>query len=141
MSTRVITNTSNDVILSRRSETTVSASTTFTAGDSGLTVNVATDALVMTLPQITSANLGMELTFRNTGADGAAILSIAPNATDGINGSIANAAADSVASGVVNKKFNNTKSTANNGDYVTLRAQSLTKWFIVGGVGIWASEA
>ena len=105
------------------------------------TYNVATDAIVMNLPIITADTIGMEFTFRNTGADGAVLLSIDPNAVVGFNGSIANAAADSVASGVVGKKLNNTKATANNGDYVTLKAVALTKWFIVGGVGIWASEA
>jgi len=31
--------------------------------------------------------------------------------------------------------------TANKGDYVIIRAVALTQWYIVGGVGIWASEA
>jgi hypothetical protein len=139
---RTIIGISNDPVLSRAKETTVTATTTFTAADAGTTTwNVATDAIVMNLPAITSENLGMEFRFRNTGADGAVLLSIDPAAADGINGSIANAAADSVASGVAGKKLNNTKATANNGDYVVLRAQALTKWFIVGGVGIFASEA
>ena len=83
----------------------------------------------------------MTYLFRNTGADGNNIITLSPNALDGINGSIANSAADSVASGVVNKNFVNTKATANNGDYVILRAVALTKWYVIGGVGIWASEA
>jgi|DEB19_MinimDraft_2_1074335.scaffolds.fasta_scaffold00786_3 hypothetical protein len=142
MSERTLISVSNDPVLSRTKQTTVSATTTFTAADAGAgTYNVATDAIVMNLPIITADTIGMEFTFRNTGADGAVLLSIDPNAVDGINGSIANAAADSVASGVVGKKLNNTKATANNGDYVTLKAVALTKWFIVGGVGIWASEA
>lgn len=142
MSERTLISVSNDPVLSRTKQTTVSATTTFTAADAGATTyNVATDAIVMNLPVITTETIGMEFTFRNTGADGAVLLSIDPNAVDGINGTIANAAADSVASGVVGKKLNNTKATANNGDYVTLRAVALTKWFIVGGVGIWASEA
>jgi len=142
MSERTLISVSNDPVLSRTKQTTVSATTTFTAADAGAgTYNVATDAIVMNLPIITADTIGMEFTFRNTGADGAVLLSIGPNAVDGINGSIANAAADSVASGVVGKKLNNTKATANNGDYVTLKAVALTKWFIVGGVGIWASEA
>lgn len=142
MSERTLISVSNDPVLSRAKETTVTATTTFTAADAGAgTYNVATDAIVMNLPIITADTIGMEFTFRNTGADGAVLLSIDPNAVDGINGSIANAAADSVASGVVGKKLNNTKATANNGDYVTLKAVALTKWFIVGGVGIWASEA
>lgn len=142
MSERTLISVSNDPVLSRTKQTTVSATTTFTAADAGAgTYNVATDAIVMNLPIITADTIGMEFTFRNTGADGAVLLSIGPNAVDGINGSIANAASDSVASGVVGKKLNNTKATANNGDYVTLKAVALTKWFIVGGVGIWASEA
>ena len=142
MSERTLISVSNDPVLSRTKQTTVSATTTFTAADAGAgTYNVATDAIVMNLPIITADTIGMEFTFRNTGADGAVLLSIDPDAVDGINGSIANAAADSVASGVVGKKLNNTKATANNGDYVTLKAVALTKWFIVGGVGIWASEA
>jgi len=142
MSERTLISVSNDPVLSRTKQTTVSATTTFTAADAGAgTYNVATDAIVMNLPIITADTIGMEFTFRNTGADGAVLLSIDPNAVDGINGSIANAASDSVASGVVGKKLNNTKATANNGDYVTLKAVALTKWFIVGGVGIWASEA
>lgn len=141
MPTRVITSVSNDPVLTRVKQTTVTASTTLTAADAGTTYNVATDALVITLPKITAETLGMTFTFRNTGADGAAILSIDPNDTDSINGTISNAAADAVAGGVAGKKFNNTKATANNGDYITLQAQALTKWFVVGGVGIWASEA
>ncbi len=142
MSERTLISVSNDPVLSRAKETTVTATTTFTAAQAGVeTYNVATDAIVMNLPTITADTIGMEFNFRNTGADGAVLLSIDPASTDGINGTIANAAADAVASGVVGKKLNNTKATANNGDYVTLKAVALTKWFIVGGVGIWASEA
>ena len=83
----------------------------------------------------------MTYLFRNTGGDGNNTITLSPNALDGINGSIANSAADSVAGGVVNKNFVNTKATANNGDYVVLRAVALTKWYVIGGVGIWASEA
>ena len=142
MSERTLITVSNDPVLSRAKETTVTATTSFIAADAGAgTYNVATDAIVMNLPAITADTIGMEFIFRNTGADGAVLLSIDPASTDGINGTIANAAADAVASGVVGKKLNNTKATANNGDYVTLKAVALTKWFIVGGVGIWASEA
>lgn len=130
-------------IASQRKQSTITASTTFTDSQLGEEFNVATDALVMTLPLITAAMIdsGETYLFRNTGADGNNIITISPNAADGINGSIANAAADSVASGVVNKDLVNTKATANNGDYVELKPVALTKWYIVGGVGIWASEA
>jgi hypothetical protein len=52
-----------------------------------------------------------------------------------------NAAADSVASGAVNKDIVNTKATANKGDRITLLAVAATTWYITDGVGIWASEA
>ena len=113
---------------------------TLTTSDSFKSHNIATDAKVFTLPAITADNIGMQFTFRNTGADGDVLLAISPAATDSINGTIANSAADSVASGVVNKELRNTKTTANNGDWVTIEAVALTKWFITGGVGIWASE-
>lgn len=119
---------------------TVAVDTTLTADDMGRTINVATDAKTVTLPLITPDILGKKLRFRNTGADGAVLLKIAPNALDGINGTVPNGAGDSVASGVVNKYFGNTKATANNGDWVELEAVAATKWFITGGVGIWASE-
>lgn len=133
--------TTNDVLRVRSSQNTVTASTTFTAADAGKEYNIATDALVMTLPLIDANNIGMTFTFRNTGADGNNIITLAPNALDGFNGSIANAAADSVASGVVDKDLINTKATANNGDFVTIKAVAATKWYITGGVGIWASQA
>jgi len=120
---------------------TIAVDTTLTIADSGAEVNVATDAITLTLPDITSDNIGMVFLFRNTGADGAVALKLSPAATDGINGTVVNATADSVASGVVNKDITNTKATANNGDYIVLVAGALNKWFITGGVGIWASEA
>lgn len=137
----VISNTSNDVLYARNSQNTITASTTLTEADAGKSFNIATDALVVTLPLIEADSIGMEFTFRNTGADGNNIITLSPASADSINGTIANSAADSVASGVVNKDLINTKATANNGDWVKLRAVSTTKWYIEGGVGIWASQA
>lgn len=137
----VISNTSNDVLYARNSQNTITASTTLTEADAGKSFNIATDALVITLPLIEADSIGMEFTFRNTGADGNNIITLSPASADSINGTIANSAADSVASGVVNKDLINTKATANNGDWVKLRAVSTTKWYIEGGVGIWASQA
>ena len=133
--------TSNDIVYVQSKQNTITATGDVVAGDAGIDQNVATDALVITLPKIEAGNLGMTFLFRNTGADGNNIITLSPNAADGINGSIANAAADSVASGTVDKDWGNTKATANKGDYVILKAVALTAWYIVGGVGIWASEA
>lgn len=127
--------------LTHENPTLVADNLTLTEDDSGKTLNIATDAKVFTLPAITASNLGMKFSFRNTGADGNNTVTLSPAATDAIHGSIANAAADSVASGVVNKDLVNTKATANKGDWVTIVAVSLTEWYITGGVGIWASEA
>jgi len=135
------TTQSNDTLRLRRPQNTITASVTLTESDAGKDHNVATDALVITLPLISTENIGMEYLFRNTGADGNNIITLSPNAADGIIGSISNAAADSVASGVVNKDLVHTKATSNKGDYVRIRAVALTLWYIEAGVGIWASEA
>jgi len=132
---------SNDVERNQVSQKTLTASVSVPAGDAGIDHNIATDALVISLPKIHSENLGLTFLFRNTGADGNNIIKLSPHSTDGFNGSIANASADSVASGVVNKDWINTKATANKGDYVVIRAVALTQWYIIGGVGIWASES
>lgn len=120
---------------------TLTANTTVRDDDSGQEFNVATDALVITLPLITTSNIGMSLRFRNTGADGNNIITLSPNALDAVHGTVANAAADVVAGGVVDKDWINTKVTANKGDWVEITAGALTEWYVTGGVGIWASEA
>ena len=135
------TTTSNDIVYVQARQNTITASGDVVAGDAGIDQNVATDALVITLPKIEAGNLGMTFLFRNTGADGNNIITLSPNAADGINGTIANSSADSVASGVVDKDWINTKATANKGDYCILRAVALTQWYVIGGVGIWASES
>lgn len=120
---------------------TVTADTTLTEDDSGKTYNIATDGKTFTLPKITADNIGMKFRFRNIGADGTVGLTISPDAADGINGSIPNSAADSVASGEVGKDLVNTKSTANKGDCVEIEAVALTAWYTNSGVGIWASQS
>jgi hypothetical protein len=120
---------------------TITANKTYDIGDSGKSFAIATDAIVQTLPLISTQNLGMGFEFINTGADGNNLITLAPNALDSFNGTIANAAADSVAGGAIDKDFVNTKATSNKGDRVKVRAVALTEWYIVGGVGIWASQA
>lgn len=134
-------NTSNDVLRARKAQTTITASGAIGANQAGEELNVATDALVITLPKIETSLIGMEYTIRNTGADGNNIITLSPNAADAFHGTVANAAADAVASGAADKDFINTKATANKGDFVTIKAVALTEWYITGGVGIWASQA
>lgn len=132
----------------------VSSNTTFTKDNHGQIIAIGTDALVMTLPAVgeTTAPAGITLTFINIGADGNNIITISPNASDAIFGSLSASAGSnadattadglvSKASGTDNKDWVNTKATANKGDRVTLVSDGSTGWFIVDGVGVWASEA
>ena len=135
MSTTI--NTSNDVLRARSKQITVTDTQDVAANQAGGEFNIATDAKVITLPKIATENLGMEFTFRNTGADGNNIITISPNALDAVNGTVAAVQA----SGVVNKDWINTKATATTGDWCTLKAVELTGWYITGGDGIWASES
>ena len=136
---------SNQVQRQRVKAVTITASVTLADTDNYQEVNVGTDALVVNLPKITTANLGMTFTIRNIGADGNNIITISPDAVDGINGGFpfvtGSTASMNRASGVVNKDFVNTKATSKLGDFVTIKAVALTKWFIEGGQGVWASQA
>jgi|TARA_B110000240_G_scaffold195761_1_gene246125 hypothetical protein len=129
--------TSNDVLRARSKQITVSDTQDVSANQAGGEFNVAIDAKIITLPKIETNNIGMEFTFRNTGADGNNIITLSPNAADAVNGTVAAVQAG----GVVNKDWINTKATATTGDWVTLKAVELTGWYITGGDGVWASES
>ena len=116
----------------------ITVATTLNYEDSGSNFLVATDAIVITLP---ATKKGVVYTFINSGADGNNTITLSPNANDGIIGTVANAAADSVASGTDNKDIVNTKSTANKGDRITIVGDGASGWYITEGVGIWASQA
>jgi len=117
---------------------TIEASVALNATDGGTKFLVATDALVITLP---ATKKGVEFTIINSGADGNNVVTISPQAGDAIIGSIANSDADSVSGGADGKDIINTKSTANKGDRITLIGDGDAGWYIVDGVGIWASQA
>jgi len=125
-------------VIERKIVEEISANKTLSLDDSGSVFVVGTDALTITLPETAK---GVVYTFINIGADGNNLITISPNADDAIFGSIANSAADSVASGVDDKDIVNTKATANQGDRITLIGDGDAGWWILDGVGIWASEA
>ena len=116
----------------------ITVDTTLSPEDSGKSFLVGTDALTVTLP---ATSAGVRYKFINSGADGNNIITISPNADDAIFGTVQNAAADSVSGGVVDKDIINTKATANKGDDIGSEGEGADGWYIVGGVGIWASEA
>jgi len=136
---------SNQTLKERAKVITATASITLSEAESFQEINIATDALVMTLPKITAENLGLTYTFRNTGADANNIITLSPNALDAFIGGFpfvtGSTASMNRASGTVNKDWINTKATSKKGDWVTIKAVSLTNWYIQGGQGVWASEA
>ena len=132
---------SNDVNRNQVSQSYYTVTGDISESDLGNDHNVAVDALTIGIPLITSGNLGCTIFFRNTGADAAVKLVISPKDTNKIIGSMTQAAAVFSASGVLDKDLENTKTTALKGDWVALRAVSLTEWYIIGGQGIWVSES
>ena len=113
---------------------TITASETLSNADSGKVFLIGTDALVVTLPATSQA---VTFTFINSGADANNIITISPNASDKIMGTIVNAAADAVCAASDDGDLVNTKTTANRGDRVTLVGDGVDGWYITEGCGIW----
>tara|TARA_R110000772_G_scaffold192265_1_gene303241 strand:- start:77 stop:496 length:420 start_codon:yes stop_codon:yes gene_type:complete len=133
--------TSNDVEYNQVGQSYYTATGDISEGNIGNDHNVAVDGLTIGIPLITSGNLGCTIFFRNTGADANNIVSISPKNTNKIVGGMTQAAAVFHASGALGKDLQNTKATSKTGDWVALRAVSLTEWYIIGGQGIWVSES
>lgn len=132
---------SNPTERARGKVETITASQSLTAGDSGKTFLVGTDALTITLPATVE---GVEYTFINSGADGNNIITISPAAADGIAGTITLAASVVQLDGTVNKDAINTKATALKGDSIKIVGTGVTgtgAWLVVSSTGIWAREA
>tara|TARA_R110002167_G_scaffold87726_1_gene236856 strand:- start:47 stop:448 length:402 start_codon:yes stop_codon:yes gene_type:complete len=115
----------------------ITASTTLSASDSGKVLMVATDALVITLPACAA---GLQFTFVNTGADGNNIITLSPQSTDSIWGTITLAGSVVDLGGVANKDLINTKTSAIKGDTATIVSDG-TDWYVTSSTGIWAAEA
>ncbi len=117
---------------------TITANRTLRIEDSGKIFLVATDALVITLP---STIKGLDYTFINTGANGNNIITISPQAADGIAGTITLASTVVVRPGTVNTDLVNTKATTKVGDSVRIigtGTAGVTAYAIVSSTGIWA---
>ena len=110
---------------------TVTASKTLNYGDSGKVFLVGTDALTITLP---ATKAGARFTFVNSGADGAALITVSPNSSDKIIGTIAAVSMTASDDG----DLTNTKVTANKGDWATIVGDGSDGWYIIGGDGVWA---
>jgi hypothetical protein len=113
---------------------------TLLASESGSVFMIATDAKTITLP---ATALGLLYRIINTGSAGHNIVTISPQAADGISGTITLAATVVVDAGVIDKDLINTKATAQAGDCVTLLGTGIagtTAWIILSSTGIWAAQ-
>lgn len=109
---------------------TKSAGYTVDATDSGTTIFVDTDAVTITLPAIEGI---CGVTIVNIAPAGTALVSVAPNSADMIEGPGITAAD--------NKAIQNTKVTAKRGDFITLEYGDANGWAITAMRGIWARAA
>jgi hypothetical protein len=103
----------------------------------------ATDGVIFTLPATATANKGCMVTFINSEASvNSVLLSIAPAAADKIDGAVMAVYSGTNGVGVANKAWNNTKATSKHGDYTTLVSDGTGSggtWYVIAGMGIWAS--
>ncbi len=113
------------------------------ANDGNMTILEATDNAVITLPAVAAGNAGQIFRLVNTAANGGAKISISPNSVNAIFGGINGGSGGSLVSfsGTNDKDAILTKATALKGDYIELVSDGATGWFVIGGQGIWASEA
>ena len=121
--------------------TTITADTTLTYEDSGSVILVGTDALIITLPDTKE---GTRYTIMNSGAAANNIITVSPQAADGIAGTITLASSVVVLDGTIDKDAINTKSTSQAGDSITLigtGVAGVTAWLVESSTGIWAREA
>lgn len=137
----MVTHLSDGWLSHRRPVVLLTDDYTIREDQSGYIFLIGTDAKTITLPACATVGNGFFFTVINIGADGNNIVTLSPNAADGIEGEIANAAADSHPTGVNGKDLVNTKATAIKGDRVTLVSDGSGDWYVIEGVGIWASEA
>lgn len=107
----------------------VAADKTLDALDTGKVFFVTADAKVITLPAVT----GMKFRVVNGGAYGTVLVTVSPNASDGIKGPDLTATDD--------KDLLNTKATACRGDYVDIEYGDATAWAVTAIKGTWAKEA
>lgn len=124
-------------LLTSNLATKAAAYTVAFATDANGIIQDSTDNAVITLPDITAGSKGFTITVQNVAANGGALISVSPDATDKIKGSVGSVQF----SGTANKDAQNTKATAKLGDFITLVSDGVDTWWVQGGQGVWASEA
>ena len=110
---------------------TITESQTLSYADSGKVFLVGTDELTITLPP---TQAGVRYTFVNSGDDDAVLITVDPDDSDAIIGTIAAVSMSASDGGALT----NTKSGANKGDWATIVGDGSDGWYIIGGDGVWA---
>jgi len=105
------------------------ANYTLDAQDTGKVLVMNADAKVFTLPATVA---GLEFVIQCITADGGALMSVSPNASDKIMG-------PDVA-GVDDKDYQLTKATQNQGDYLHIVGDGASGWFVKSSRGTWTQE-
>lgn len=129
----------------RTNVVTVTDNYTVTVEESGTIFLIGTDAKTFTLP---ATQKGLTYTFINIGAAGNNIVTIDPDDDDKIQGNVSKSAGSNadattadglvaVCGGTDGGTLVNTKTTANQGDRVTVVGDGGAGWWITEGVGIW----
>lgn len=104
--------------------------------DGNALLQSATDAVQFTLPKSAAANKGQRVTLQNTGAATAVEIQVLlADSGDKILGTVMAVSAG----GVAGHGMKNTKATSKQGDYLTLASDGAGVWWIVTGMGVWAS--
>lgn len=122
----------------------VTANNTVAAADSGVVLNQKADALVTTLPNLTSAMVGLRVIVRlagvpvtsgptGTGNNKSVGHEIAPHSSDKIVGF--------GVSGTADKSLLMVKASMKVGDYVILVGDGVDTWYVQEVVGSWTFEA
>lgn len=122
----------------------VTANNTVAAADSGNVLNITKDALVTTLPNITTSMVGLTVIVRlagatpttgtaGTGSNQSVGHEIAPHSSDKISGA--------GVSGTADKSLLMVKASQEVGDYVILQADGVDTWFVKEWSGSWTFEA
>lgn len=128
----------NDAIIERNLIVEITADKTLEYEESGTIFLVGTDALTVTLPD---TKAGIVYTFINDGAAGNNIITVSPQAADGIAGTITLAASVVTRVGTVDTDLVNTKATSTKGNSVKIVGTGVAgtgAWYIVSSTGIWA---
>lgn len=110
------------------------------ATDCAAIVTSATDTGTLTLPQVTAGSIGCSVTYIGTAAAAGALITLTPNAADGIAGTCDAINMD----GTVNKGILNTKATHKIGDTITVVSSGTSgaaAWYITECSGVWARGA